>query len=215
MTELKASVYDSEATPLGQVDHLDTDIAEPVPPPPTAQADPNHPPVPTAPCAEIPGVVSDERKRVVAAGVGAGVFGFLLGGPLGAVLLGFGAAYAAEQKDGAVGDTARAVGDVALTVQAKARTIDEEHHVVDKSKAAAEDALRRAKDLDRQYNVIEKSKTFAVYSWMATVTFVKEHNLIERGVNGIGKGFCWALEKVVGGSDRIQDGPSNAANAKK
>ncbi|KAL3919810.1 MAG: hypothetical protein SGARI_007109 [Bacillariaceae sp.] len=67
----------------------------------------------------------------VASGTTAAVFGFLfLGGPIGAVILGFSAAYA-SQKEGAAGDIARTVGDIGVTVKEKAKQINDKHHLVD------------------------------------------------------------------------------------
>lgn len=142
---------------------------------------------------------------VTAAGVGSGILGLLVGGPILGLLLGFGGAYAAEHKPGhLVGDTARAVGEVALSVQAKARAIDAQHHVVVQSKQAARQAWDKAQQLDREHRILEKAKELAVYSWNATVTFIRRHNLVERGVNGIGKGVCWLIEKVApDGTERV------------
>jgi len=146
----------------------------------------------------IPTIQSEEeRTNVTAAGVGSGVFGLLLGGPFLGLLFGFGGAFAAERKQGFVGDTARAVGEVAITIQRKAKEIDQKHNVVDKSKVAVNKAWEKAKEVDREHNILDKAKELAVYSWNNTVTFVRQHNLIERGVNGIGKGFCWLIEKVT------------------
>ena len=206
MVEMKGSFLDSENAPLVPADPL------------AAQQQPAAPPayetVVEVQGEEIPTIeTEEERTRITAAGVGSGVVGLLIGGPIGALILGFGGAYAAEKKDGVVGDTARAVGDVALSIKGKSKEIDEKHHVVDKSKELANKALEKAKQVDRDHKVLEKAKVFIIYSWTATVDFVRRHNLIERGVNGVGKGFCWVMEKVAGGSDRPEVATARTAEA--
>jgi len=206
MVEAKVSIYDSESTPL-------------VPADPLEPADAN-----VVEGEEIPTILTpeqeQERSRVVGAGVASGLFGLLVGGPVVAVLLGFGASYAAEKKEGAVGDTARAIGDLALISKAKAKEIDEKHHVVDKSKKVAGDLWEKAKEADQKHKILDKAKAFLVYSWTATVDFIRRHNLIERGVNGVGKGVCWAMEKIAGGQDRAAptapaQSPQSSAAGKK
>ena len=106
-----------------------------------------------------------EHDRMVGAGVASGVIGMLVGGPFLGMLLGFGAAYASTNTDGAVGDAARAVGDVALVAKEKAKQVDAKHNLVTKSKIAANEAWERAKQVDRKHNVLAKSKDFVVFSW--------------------------------------------------
>jgi len=149
-----------------------------------------------------------ERSRKIGAGVASGAVGFLLGGPIFGMLLGFGAAYAAD-KDGAAGDTARAVGDLALTAREKAKGIDEKHHVVDKSKVAASEAWEKAQELDRQHKILERTRAFLVVSWAAVADFVKKHNLVERGVEGVGKALYWVAEKIA---DRLNRDGATASN---
>jgi hypothetical protein len=67
-----------------------------------------------------------QRQRRVGAGVASGVFGCLIGGPIVALIFGFGAAYATKGK-GALGDSARAIGDGALSAKAKAVEIRNKH----------------------------------------------------------------------------------------
>jgi hypothetical protein len=194
MVEAKVSIYDSDSTPLVP--------ADPLAPESDAANNANI----VVEGEEIPTILTEEqereRSRIIGAGVASGVFGLLVGGPVVALLLGFGASYAAEKKEGAVGDTARAIGDLAIISKAKAREIDEKHHVVDKSKKVASEVWEKAKEADRKHKILDKTKAFLVYSWTATVDFIRRHNLIERGVNGVGKGVCWVMEKIAGGQDR-------------
>ena len=222
MVENKSSFLDTGVSSASSLHHHGNEEREPL-----VRADRLSPPPPTAPPAyhdtymhlpvqEHNGVIeafataeneepiTDDLNNnsttniVTAAGVGSGMVGLLVGGPILGLLLGLGAAYAAEHKPGhVVGDTARAVGEVALSVQAKARAIDEQHHVVTQSKQAARQAWEKAQQLDREHHFLEKAKDLAVYSWSVTVNFVRRHNLVERGVNGVGKGVCWLVEKVT------------------
>ena len=212
MVEMKSSFLDSgfssasssssrrveEREPLVQADALLVSSSPPPPTAPPAYHDTYYTP---AHHDVIDAIATNEPVTdpiVTAAGVGSGILGLLVGGPVLGLLLGFGGAYAAEHKPGhLVGDTARAVGEVALSVQAKAQAIDAQHHVVVRSKQAARQAWDKAQQLDREHRILEKAKELAVYSWNATVSFIRRHNLVERGVNGIGKGVCWLIEKVA------------------
>jgi hypothetical protein len=120
----------------------------------------------------------------------------LLGGPLFGLLLGLGAAYACN-KPGAAGDTARAVGEIALEARSKARRIDEEHHIVDRSKVVVQETWEKAQQIDQTHGILEKTKQTFVYGWTVTADFVKRHNLVERGVNNVGKAVFWVAEKVA------------------
>ena len=140
------------------------------------------------------------RSIVAGAGVGSGVLGLLVGGPFLGLLLGFGGAYAAENKEGhLVGDTAQAVGEVALSIRAKARVIDDKHKVVEQSQRAAAQVWTKAQQLDRE-QILDKTKDWALYSWNSTVMYIQRHNLVERGVVGMGTGVFWLMEKVMSSS---------------
>ena len=136
-----------------------------------------------------------QQKRKVGAGIFSGVVGFFLGGPILAVIFGFGAAYASD-KNGAVGDSARAVGDVASMVKEKAFEIDKKHSVVDRGKVVAADAYDKAKEMDQKHHILEKTKDFLVYSWHSLVDFVRRHRVVECGVEGVGRGAVWSAEKI-------------------
>jgi hypothetical protein len=222
MVESKKSVYDNENPPLveaistaaistavgvpeGDLLHLNTDDAveesasssaprAPAPPHESTQSNESSiEEIPTLPTEEE----ELERSRTIGAGVFSGVVGLFLGGPFVAMILGFGAAYAAE-KQGAVGDSARAVGDVALSVKAKAKEIEEKHHVVDKNKVMAQEAFEKAKEMDRNHHILERTKDFLVWSWTSTVDFVRRNRVLERGVEGVGRSAEWVAGKVAG-----------------
>eukprot|EP00978_Attheya_sp_CCMP212_P025829 scaffold83948_cov63-Attheya_sp.AAC.5 len=75
-------------------------------------------------CSEADSVCSQRRG----AGVLCGVLGCLIGGPILGAIAAVGGAHA-TQKDGCIGDSARAFGDVALTVKDKVKEIDEKHDI--------------------------------------------------------------------------------------
>jgi len=119
----------------------------------------------------------------------------LVGGPFAAVLLGFGAAYA-TQKDGAVGDSARALGEVAWTAQIKARTIDRKHHIVEKSKLVAQQAWTRARAVDRKYKILDTTVDMVQFSWKTTKDYCQRHRVIERGLEGSKQTLGWLAEQI-------------------
>jgi hypothetical protein len=119
------------------------------------------------------------------AGVAAGVVGFVLGGSVVAILLGFGAAYATNT-DGATGDVARALGEVALVAKKKAREVEEKHNLVDKTKVAAIECLERIKDANRKHHFVKKIKTMVVWTFKSTITFAQGRQLSERGSLAVG-----------------------------
>jgi hypothetical protein len=120
----------------------------------------------------------------------------LLGGPLFALLLGFGAAYATEQ-EGALGDSARAVGQVALAAKEHAKAINEKHNVVPRSQAAAQQAWNQAQAADRQHHILQRVGAWARQSFRTVCHMVQEHKLIERGVAGVGHAIYWVADKVA------------------
>ena len=140
---------------------------------------------------------SDDSKKdkMIASGVTGAVLGFFLGGPIGSALVGFTAAYVA-QKSGAPGDAARALGEVGLQVRAKALEVDEKHKIVDTTTKTATEIWETAKKLDGETQVLEKSRGFVVDSWMSFVKFVKDRQLLEKGVDTAGKGYEFVADKV-------------------
>lgn len=206
MVEAKESILDQEISPLVQADHLvRREVLPHRPFPPTDRNDPLPPPLyetilDTASIETVPTIQNDDdddnNARITAAGIGSGVVGLLFGGPIVALIFGFGGAYAAEKKDGLLGDTARSVGDVALSVQEKAKNLDRKYNVMENVKDSSQRTWERAKQFDHEHKVLDKTKDLVVYSWFAMIDFVRRHHLIERGVNGVGKGFCWLIEKI-------------------
>jgi hypothetical protein len=224
MVENKKSVYDGENPPLVEAQampttgdaqeadllQLNTDNAvedstlSSVPRAPASPHDSTH--SNASSIEDIPTLPTEEeelvRNRTIGAGVFSGVVGLFLGGPFVAMILGFGAAYATE-KQGAVGDSARAVGDVALSVREKAIKIDEKHNVVGKSKVMAQEAFEKAKEMDQNHHILERTKAFFEYSWNSTVDFFRRNRVLERGVEGVGRSAEWVAEKVSGNNQAV------------
>merc|ERR1711976_631540 len=84
------------------------------------------------------------------------------------------------------GDAARALGYVAVSARQKAEEFDDKHKIVDRSKKVANDAWQKAKTYDQSHNVLDTVLETIVYGWGAFVGFVKEHRLLEKGVDGVG-----------------------------
>jgi hypothetical protein len=193
--------------PNGEMDRLLTGDS---PPPPASSFHPDDghnvydPPVEATVVSEesqIPTAqVEPQKARVAASGTAGCILGCLIGGPICAILGGFSSAYAAKNKVGAVGDCARAMGDVALVAKAKALEVEEKHHVVDNTKQVAAGAWENAKEMDREYNICEKTKDAIVYTGKATVNFTVKHRLLERGVQGMGRGMEFAADNLSANS---------------
>ena len=135
--------------------------------------------------------VGEYDHLVGPSGVAGAVVGLLVGGPIIAAVAGFGTAYAVR-KEGTAGDIARALGEVALSARARALEVDREHRFAEKAKRAVD-------DLSRKHKIAAKTKEFARASWKAAVDLDRRHKLLERGVEGTGRGFEYIAERVSGG----------------
>jgi len=103
------------------------------------------------------------------------VIGFLLGGPVPAVLLGIGSGYAAT-KEGAAGDIARAGGDVAIAVKERATKINEEHHIMDKSSIVIEDLIQKISNFEKKNHWFEKFCIFISDSAKNLANYIQSSN---------------------------------------
>jgi len=208
MVENKRSIYDAvptdETTPFAEVtaaSNNDNDYASPVMTIEATRVEPASnndttdeiPDMSQLPDAGVQGAESCSPRT--GAGVASGVVGFLVGGPVLAILLGCGAAYA-HDKPGVAGDTARAVGEIAVNIRNKANEIDHRHHVVQKSQVAASGAWQKAQELDQEHHILQRGRNAIVVGWLALSNFVRQHNLIERGVQGVGNALYWIAEKI-------------------
>jgi hypothetical protein len=157
-------------------------------------------------------VADDEKTKVVAAGVGGAIVGLFIMGPVGAALLGFTCAYAAEHKDGVVGDTARSMGDLAITARQKVVTLDSQYKATETACKTTETVWNTAKAVD-PVGVLDKSKEVAVKTYQTATTYVTEKRLLQRGTEEVGRRVCWFVEKIVGGRDKaIKTSMNDAMN---
>jgi len=215
MVESKTSVYYASYGPVGRNPPLVQATASVAPSAPIADAttasfdafDPLRMPssnangnvddIPDVPVLPTEGEYSEYlQSRRTGAGVASGIVGFLLGGPILAAIMGFGAAYAVDQQ-GATGDVARAVGDLALQAKDRAKEIDQKHRIVDKSKVKVAEVWEKAQEADREHRILERTKDFLVRAFEVTTDFVKRHRLIERGVECVGKTLSCIMQKIV------------------
>lgn len=143
----------------------------------------------------VPLESDDEANLTLNAGVAGGVVGLLVGGPILAVLTGFGTAYATRH-EGASGDAARAVGQLAIEAKQKAKEVDRKHNLVLKGKLAAMEAWERTKALDRQHSLLERTKAFIVWSIQAAQEQNRKHHLMERAAYATGKVISFVATKV-------------------
>eukprot|EP00534_Pseudo-nitzschia_fraudulenta_P003887 CAMPEP_0201118324 /NCGR_PEP_ID=MMETSP0850-20130426/2470_1 /ASSEMBLY_ACC=CAM_ASM_000622 /TAXON_ID=183588 /ORGANISM="Pseudo-nitzschia fraudulenta, Strain WWA7" /LENGTH=221 /DNA_ID=CAMNT_0047383445 /DNA_START=96 /DNA_END=761 /DNA_ORIENTATION=- len=145
---------------------------------------------------DITKAVAEEDKHLVEpAGVGAAVIGFIFGGPILSALLGFGSAYAVRKKNGA-GDAARALGELTISVQEKSTKFEEKNKVVKKTT----ESINKLCDDEEEKSIPFKTRAFLVSTWLSMANFTKEKQLLERGVEGTGKGFEFigqAFEKTI------------------
>lgn len=153
-----------------------------------------------------------ERTQVVAAGVGGAIVGLFILGPIGAALIGFTSAYAAEHKEGVVGDTARKMGNLTLTAKQKAFSMDSKYKASETATKTTESIWNKAKSVD-SVGVLDKSKDAVVKTYASATTYVAEKRLLQKGTTEVGRRVCWLVEKVVGGKDKSPKSstPSDAA----
>jgi hypothetical protein len=150
-----------------------------------------------------------ERERTVGAGAAGSVFGLLLGGPFLAFLFGFGTAYYTKQ-EGPSGDMARAIGDVALVARDKFREVDGKHHIVDKGKVAAAEAIDKIQQADQTHQLKERLYQFLSWCWNSTLEFAQRHHLIERGSAKVKRLLNKLVEKITENQDRVASGQSTS-----
>ena len=160
----------------------------------------------TEPPIDITKSVPDEEKHLVReAGQGGAALGLLFGGPIGSALLGFGSAYAVR-KDDRLGDTARGLAELTISVKEKASTVEEKHQFYKRSKTA----IDKACDDKNEKSIAFKTRAFVVSSWLAASTFAKEKQLVEKGVEGTGRG----IEYIGGAISSLRSSKSATTNNK-
>merc|ERR1712194_828762 len=158
---------------------------------------------------DITQAVSAEEKHLVKeAGHGGAVLGFLVGGPIGSALLGFGSAYAIRKpKDSTLGKSSRSLAELTMSLKEKAKGVENEHHFVKRSKTSIDhfcgDTIND--DTNDNHNVDNKNKnekrkshmnnlacqtrSIIVSGWEAAAHYTKKKQVMEQGVEGTGKGI--------------------------
>lgn len=134
----------------------------------------------------VPSLDPQQQDLVAPSGIAGAVVGLLLGGPIIGAIAGFGSAYAVR-KEGVAGDAARALGEVALSVRATGQEWEEKHHVW-------RDTKRSIQHADSKIAI--KARTLMEKGWQSAVELNRQHNLLERGVEGTGQGFEYVAEKI-------------------
>ena len=131
-------------------------------------------------------------SRSVAAAAGAGTVGAVAGvvvlgavtGPLVAgVVVGAAAIYGTTRDDG-IGESVRYVG--AKTVDAASYVKDkaEEHHVVDRAKAASSAVYKKGKEINEKYDITGKTKAAASATYSKAKEVNEEYDLTGKAARG-------------------------------
>jgi len=154
-------------------------------------------------------VSEDEKHLVKEAGQGGAVIGFIVGGPIGSALLGFGSAYGIRKpKDSTLGKSSRWIAEKTLSVKGKVFNEEEKHHFVKRSKTTIDkfcgdnntdndndndNAIKNKSssnsNSNSDNNIAFKTREFVVSGWDAASKYTKENQLLERGVEETGKGI--------------------------
>lgn len=145
----------------------------------------------------------DDKQIECASGVAAGLLGMLVAGPIIGLVTGFGSAYGTRKK-GKAGDFARSIGKAGLSVQQQFETLDEQHQF----RQATSNKWQEWSD---RSPVISKTSEVVQTGWKNAAQFTKDHNLIERGIEGTGKGFEWVGRKIRGEPEPAPESPSVAS----
>lgn len=186
MVEHKNAVYDessddspplvqAEATPIVGLDMLEPISVSVV----TIDGEPVCPEASVISHDEITEESTSQQQQTWCAGIAGGVVGALVAGPAVGLVAGGAAAYY-SQRDGAAGDITRAMGEVAQTTGAKAKELNEKHHLVDKTKEAADSAWRNLQEINEKHHVTEKSKVAAASVWENLKEFERQHNVASK-----------------------------------
>merc|ERR1739841_60613 len=141
-------------------------------------------------------VPEKDKYLVQPAGVGGAVLGTIFFGPILGALIGFSAAYGVRKQNGA-GNVARALGELTASVQGKTAEIEEKHHFGENTT----DAINDFCDDERERSIPYKTREILVNHWLTLVRFIKERQLLEKGVEGTGKG----LEAIGKAFERLSE----------
>merc|ERR1712224_447873 len=133
----------------------------------------------------------EDKHLVQPAGFGAAVLGLIFGGPIVSALLGFSAAYAVRKKT-QTGNAARALGELTLSVQEKTAEIEEKNHFIEK----ATKSLNNFCNDEREKSIAFKTRAFLISTWLSVSNYTKENQLLERGVEGTGKGIEFIAKSI-------------------
>ena len=153
-----------------------------------------------------------ERERTLAAGAAGAVLGLLLGGPFLAMVFGFGTAYYSKE-EGPYGDVARALGEVAIVARDKAKEVEHKHHLVDKGKVAATEAIEKIQEADRRHQLKDRFSEFISWCWASTLDYAKRHHLIEKASEAMREILDKITEKMLEHQERAERAVNRSSSA--
>eukprot|EP00747_Dinoflagellata_sp_TGD_P165154 gnl/TRDRNA2_/TRDRNA2_186054_c0_seq1.p2 gnl/TRDRNA2_/TRDRNA2_186054_c0~~gnl/TRDRNA2_/TRDRNA2_186054_c0_seq1.p2 ORF type:complete len:273 (+),score=106.68 gnl/TRDRNA2_/TRDRNA2_186054_c0_seq1:88-906(+) len=156
-----------------------------------------------------------KKNVMAAAAVIGGVAGLICIGPLAALAVAGGAAYATTRDD-VVGEKARMVGskgvEAVKTAKESVKTFDDENKVTEtikeKSKEARASITAKASELDEEYKIREKAALAASKTQEALTEFDEKHDVsgtvkktVEKVQEKVEKVGAKVVDKVQGGRD--------------
>jgi len=141
-----------------------------------------------------------EKRQVMgaAAAVAAGT-GFLFLGPLSAVALGVGAAYATTREDQA-GSAIRRVGKVGVKAVHHARVLDEEYKITTKAMTVGQSAIDQVMVVGAKYGITDRAKETA-RALKALHRFNERHKVTRTlgwGISSAGSALSGLVSKATG-----------------
>jgi hypothetical protein len=146
-------------------------------------------------------------RAVGAAAVGA-VVGFMVIGPLTAVVAGGAALYATTRGD-KVGEVARTTGGAAASAYSSAKVMAEKYHVKEKISSATASTVAAAKKIDEDYKVVDTMKS-------ATTEVVKSTREINEKYDITGKtkrATASLASSFMSKMNQINNGESSTSNS--
>jgi len=128
------------------------------------------------------------------------VAGAVVLGPVTAVALGAGAAYATTRKDG-VGDVARQTGNAAATAATAAKKFNQDHNITGKLYDATSAAASKAKEVNVKYGITTKVSQGLSSGYAKATEFDKKNDVRGKVGAGISSGLT-AFTNAMGGTGK-------------
>jgi len=142
------------------------------------------------------------------AAIAGGVLGTILAGPFIGIAAALGLGALATQKNQA-GDVARASGEVVVNAGEAAKKFGEEHHLVEKTKMAANATAQKAQEIDREHHIVENTKRTLANVGESLRRFDQEHRVVEKTTKSIAGACHFVADKLKASNDRSNTGSNS------